>query len=286
MNATAHEVEQTDLAQTALVRTDINRRDIEASNFDVIFGAIESLGVLAPDAADLDTLRKLQSKIGIFVDGYNDDPRELFEVPEVCQYFQTLHKAWPFGLYFFSHTVGTLQLLVWCNAGARVAGRGSSKTVVGVSEVSVHHFVENSWAPTLAIAGRLHWPPQKASAFKVAITKLCLVGGSRTQSPDSDAERRQRHQNFVRSQALLLAEIAQNGFQEEGRGCVMILPPEGGTEGSRALFINQAELQQGGEELAQVVKLVERYEPNTQFVVSICEADVSQSSSYTVKIPW
>lgn len=286
-NGSASTIDQFDLANTALVRMDINRQDIETSNFDPFISFMDNLGILEVDKADLATLKNLQSKIGIFVDGYNDDPRELFELPEVCRYFQTLHKAWPFGLYFFSPATATLQLLVWCNVGAIVASREANIMDVRVSGVNLNNFIQKTLPPTLEIVARLQWPPPKASDFINGIITLFPVadnGGG--QSSESDDQRRQRHHSFIASQHATLAKLARSGYQEEGRGFVMIFQPEPGHTGFRAMYINQAGIEAGGH-VTQVARQVEGYDPDTQFVVSFYEPDAGSncSSSYTVKLP-
>jgi len=42
------------------------------------------------------------AKMTILVDGYNDDDRELWDIPEVTEWFKTLHKTYPYILYFLT----------------------------------------------------------------------------------------------------------------------------------------------------------------------------------------
>jgi hypothetical protein len=48
------------------------------------------------------------------VDGYNDDPRELFEVPEVRAYIKRLDQAWPYWFFFLSQADESIKLLESC----------------------------------------------------------------------------------------------------------------------------------------------------------------------------
>jgi hypothetical protein len=45
-------------------------------------------------------LAALQGAVTLVVGGYDDDPRELWEIPEVRRFFQALLKAWPYAPYF------------------------------------------------------------------------------------------------------------------------------------------------------------------------------------------
>lgn len=59
-------------------------------------------------------LRQLKNSLIIEVDGYNDDPREIYSIPEVRAYFQKLHELWPWWS-FFCYTGGNyLAVLYMC----------------------------------------------------------------------------------------------------------------------------------------------------------------------------
>ena len=46
------------------------------------------------------SLKQLMGSLELVVEGYDDDPRELYEIPEVRWFFSSLHRAWPHALYF------------------------------------------------------------------------------------------------------------------------------------------------------------------------------------------
>jgi hypothetical protein len=50
-------------------------------------------------------------KVSIGVHGYDDDPRELFEIPEVRVFFRELDRQFPFWFFFLSTASGGLTLL-------------------------------------------------------------------------------------------------------------------------------------------------------------------------------
>jgi hypothetical protein len=60
-----------------------------------------------------------QGKINISFDGYDDDPRELFEIDEVREYIDLLDEAIP-ELFFFARSersATTLMFFLFCLAG-------------------------------------------------------------------------------------------------------------------------------------------------------------------------
>jgi hypothetical protein len=69
-----------------------------------------------------------QGKISVAFDGYNDDPRELFEIEEVRQYVALLDEAIP-ELFFFARIeepATTLLLFLFCLAGIGWEGKRST----------------------------------------------------------------------------------------------------------------------------------------------------------------
>ena len=43
-----------------------------------------------------------RGSLSIAVDGYVSDPRELFHIPEVCQFFHAVDKVWPYWFFFLT----------------------------------------------------------------------------------------------------------------------------------------------------------------------------------------
>jgi hypothetical protein len=48
------------------------------------------------------------------VDGYNHDPRELFEIPEVRAYIKRLDQEWRYWFFFLSQADESIKLLESC----------------------------------------------------------------------------------------------------------------------------------------------------------------------------
>jgi hypothetical protein len=64
--------------------------------------------------ANPDHALEFMGRVSLIVDGYNDDARELFEVPEVRRYIKALDDEWPFWFYFLSQTDESLKVLAMC----------------------------------------------------------------------------------------------------------------------------------------------------------------------------
>ncbi|GFZ32728.1 hypothetical protein CSC2_32540 [Clostridium zeae] len=48
-------------------------------------------------------IKKYKNNIVFQIDGYNDDPREIFEIPEIKAFFKKVFDKYPYMLYFLSN---------------------------------------------------------------------------------------------------------------------------------------------------------------------------------------
>jgi len=83
----------------------LSRRQVETCDL------AEPLVLLRRLTADRQTAIDFCGRISLVVDGYNDDPRELFEVPEVRAYIKRLDQAWPYWFFFLSQIDESIKLL-------------------------------------------------------------------------------------------------------------------------------------------------------------------------------
>jgi hypothetical protein len=73
-----------------------------------------ALKVLESVLYDGETVRMFQGRVNIAFDGYDNDSRELYEVPEVRQYLAALDSKFPYWFYFLSTANDTLKLIAFC----------------------------------------------------------------------------------------------------------------------------------------------------------------------------
>jgi len=85
-----------------------SRRQVETCDVD------EPLQFLLSLTAGRDVAIEYSGRISLVVDGYNDDPRELFEIPKVRAYFKRLDLAWPNWFFFLSQADESIKLLESC----------------------------------------------------------------------------------------------------------------------------------------------------------------------------
>ena len=77
------------------------------------------------------------------VNGYDDDPRNLLEIPEVRDYFETVHEHAPCWLYFSMPGNGWLRIVLAASiSGCHALGAGDGQLQVGVTKIQVAEFME------------------------------------------------------------------------------------------------------------------------------------------------
>ncbi|TAE92042.1 MAG: hypothetical protein EAZ81_04095 [Verrucomicrobia bacterium] len=67
--------------------------------------------------AALPTGPALADMMGTFqflVDGWNDDPNELYAIPEIRRFYQHFHEVWPYWFFFCDLETETLQMMTLC----------------------------------------------------------------------------------------------------------------------------------------------------------------------------
>ena len=85
-----------------------SRRQVDTCDF------AEPLEFLRGLTADPRAALDYCGRISLVVDGYNDDPREIFEVPEVRTFIKGLDRQWPYWFFFLSQADDSIKLLESC----------------------------------------------------------------------------------------------------------------------------------------------------------------------------
>ena len=64
--------------------------------------------------SNANTALEFKGRVSLIVDGYNDDARELFEIPEVRRYISALDGLWPYWFMFLSQADDSIKTLESC----------------------------------------------------------------------------------------------------------------------------------------------------------------------------
>ena len=82
-----------------------------------------------------------ESKISIGFSGYMGDAREVFEVPEICDFLHKLDEKFPFWFYVITLKTDCLKTLTYCLTGAEMVDYGTVKR----DNVRIAKFMENHY---------------------------------------------------------------------------------------------------------------------------------------------
>ena len=102
----------------------IQKAEVEAGNYDRIGQLIGELNKAR---------RHGRSKVGLPF-AYDDDPRELFEIHEVCQYVERIFEICPHMLYFLLPDPDAIRCFIWCMLDAKIVSRTARRIQTDVSK--------------------------------------------------------------------------------------------------------------------------------------------------------
>jgi len=94
---------------------------VEQQDLDFTISGLEKLLV------DEETIRKSKNKLTVGFDGYDDDPRELYEIDEVRDYIQSITVKFPYWFYFCSTRDHSLWIILLAHCRLRKFGPGAAK---------------------------------------------------------------------------------------------------------------------------------------------------------------
>ncbi len=94
-------------------------------------------------------LANLLGGFAFAVDGYNDDSREIYAIPEVRKFYAAFHRAWPYWLYFCDLNQDSLKTMVMCCLPSLSAVSRQGRPLVGVEldPMELLRFVADDFGP-------------------------------------------------------------------------------------------------------------------------------------------
>ena len=120
------------------------RRDVEAGNFSPFFARWGKSKL--PKGRKL---ARLMGTFSFFVDGYNDDPEEIYAIQAVRDFYAALHKQWPYWFFFCDLENESLKMIAACLlrnvAGHKIIGAPSACLVLEPLELL--GFISAGFAP-------------------------------------------------------------------------------------------------------------------------------------------
>lgn len=96
----------------------VGREDVDTGDFNKIDSFFKRLLI------SREMVQSCKGKIWLSIHGYDDDPRELYEIPEVCKWVKTAEAIVKFWFYFLDpeYRNSGLQLLMSCSSDVKKLG--------------------------------------------------------------------------------------------------------------------------------------------------------------------
>ena len=95
-----------------------SRREVESGDPSASVARLQAL-FDTPEA-----IWRYRGQVALAVDGYNDDPRELIDIPDVRAFLVKFNSQWPYWAFFFNQVDDSIKILLSCLCASRYLGRG------------------------------------------------------------------------------------------------------------------------------------------------------------------
>ena len=101
-------------------------------------------------------LRLLKNSMVFCIQGWDGDPREIHDIPEIRRFYRAFHEAWPYWLYFCNLDVDTLRTMIMCCMDSIVSLKVDGQPQVGVEHdrLELLHFLSGDFGPMNLICDR------------------------------------------------------------------------------------------------------------------------------------
>lgn len=139
----------------------IHREQIETYDLE---SSLSFLRTLVP-LRDPQYVWSFKGSLALVIAGYDDDPRELFEIPEVCRYLHGLDQEWSFWFFFF--TPSSIRLVGMCLASAVTVAPGK----VYMPPENFYRFMERGFGAVNHLFDHYGFPESESEALSAMVSQ-------------------------------------------------------------------------------------------------------------------
>lgn len=142
----------------------ITRQQVEAFYLE---DSLNFLRALVP-TSHREHARAYMDRLSLVISGYESDPRELFEIPEVCRYLRALDEQWPFWLFFFNQVDESIKVVALCLAS-------SIEVVPGAAHIDpdgLRRFLERGFTAVNYLFESYGFPEAENVALSMGVSQL------------------------------------------------------------------------------------------------------------------
>jgi len=94
-------------------------------------------------------LTAMMGKFQFVVDGWNDDPQEIYAIPEIRKFYQHFHNVWPYWFYFCDLHTETLTMMTMCLLPNLQGYKrlGEPKAAIEYNPMDLINFIAKNFGP-------------------------------------------------------------------------------------------------------------------------------------------
>ncbi len=109
-----------------------------------------------------------KGRLSLVISGYDSDPRELFEIPEVCHYLRSLDAEWPFWLFFLNQADESIKMLAMCLASTLEVTPGAAH----IDPEGLTHFLERGFAAVNYLFDSYGFPESENEVLSMGVSQI------------------------------------------------------------------------------------------------------------------
>ena len=128
-----------DGADADWLRVVVFRAEVETADVS------RTAAVLSRVLADRSAVQRYRGRVDLSFDGYSNDPRELYEIPEVRRFCKKLDEAFPYWFYFLSTESVMLRVVASCLCSVTKPMLGIVSFGPDLIKFITHHFQALNW---------------------------------------------------------------------------------------------------------------------------------------------
>ena len=145
----------------------LSRRQIEACDVASV------VAELKPFLATREDAWLYRGQMSLTVDGYNHDPRELVDIPEVRKFLKVFEREWPYWAFFFNQVDDSIKILGSCVCGTSFPGAGA----VEIDAAKLRDFLLRGFAGMNALFDKHGFPEHELEVMSRGVIEVVEQAG-------------------------------------------------------------------------------------------------------------
>lgn len=140
----------------------ISRRQVEQQDLASVLDSLRIFSATREDAW------KYRGQMSLVVSGYDSDPRELVDIPEVRSLLIGLVEQWPYWGFFMNQVDESIRILGSCYCGVEFPGGGAAL----IDPARIPRFMNLAFAGMNALFDRHGFPENELEAMSLGLAHL------------------------------------------------------------------------------------------------------------------